>query len=208
MEVLRIVVWPAVVVSCFVFFCLCFRSQVSALLGRTTSVGKDGLKAFPPTGQTPIDATRLEQAQEPFEVLISPAIKEREELIRSELRDKGLHENTETTKVLVRHLATANLVLVFEECYRVILGSQILLLKAANVQRATGIAEDDLADYFVEVQEQYAPTFDEWSVDNYIAFLLASTLMVEESASYKITNLGVEFLEWIIKVGATENKGL
>ncbi len=140
-EILKIVIWPAVTIGCVIFACVYFRKQLSALLDRTTSVGKDGLRASPPTGQTTQDIDRVRKAQELVEVLTSPVVREREELIRKELKEKGLEDQSETVKVLTRYLATTQLIVAFEELYRTIFGSQIFLLKAANENRAGGITD-------------------------------------------------------------------
>ncbi len=207
-EILKIVIWPAVTIGCVIFACVYFRKQLSALLDRTTSVGKDGLRASPPTGQTTQDIDRVRKAQELVEVLTSPVVREREELIRKELKEKGLEDQSETVKVLTRYLATTQLIVAFEELYRTIFGSQIFLLKAANENRAGGITDDFVTEHFENVKRMFAPTFDQWKSENYIRFLLISGLLTRAGQSYGITNLGVDFLEWITKIGAPERKGL
>ena len=95
-----------------------------ALLDRTTSVGKDGLKTSPPTGQTTQEIDKVKQARELVEALTSPVIREREEQIRKDLKGKGLDDNSETVNVLIRYLATTQLIVTFEEIYRVIFGAK------------------------------------------------------------------------------------
>jgi hypothetical protein len=47
-DLVKSLAWPVVIGGCFIFICIFFRKQIGALLSRTTSVGKDGLKALPP----------------------------------------------------------------------------------------------------------------------------------------------------------------
>lgn len=207
-EILKVIAWPVAVVVCFAFACIYFRKHLAALLDRTTSLGKEGLKASPPTGQTTREIDKVKQARELVEALTSPVIREREEQIIKELKDKGLEDNSETVKVLVRYLAVTQLIVTFEEQYRVIFGSQIFLLKTANENRAAGLHERFVQDHFSHVQKIFDPAFNHWNADNYVHFLLTSNLLRKDGEFYGITNLGVDFLEWITKVGAPERKGL
>lgn len=205
-DLVKAIAWPVGVVSCFVFACIYFRSQVSGLLNRTTSIGKEGLQTSPPTGQATQEINKVRQANELVEALTPSVVREREEAIRKELKDKGLDDNSDTVKVLTRYLATTQLIVTFEELYRVIFGSQIFLLKAANENRAAGLHEQYVTDHFAHVQKLFSPAFDQWAAPAYVHFLLSSGLMLKDAAFFKITDLGVHFLEWIIKIGAPEKK--
>jgi hypothetical protein len=207
-DILTTVAWPVATVGCIVFVCIFFRKQFAALLDRTTSLGKEGLKTSPPTGQATQELDKLKQAQQLMEALTSPVIREREDLIHQELKAKGLEDESETAKVLIRYLATAQLIVTFEELYRVIFGSQIFLLRTANENRAAGLHKSFVQRHFSNVQEMFAPTFQQWTVENYLHFVLNSRLLIDDEDFYRISNLGVEFLEWIVKVGAPEQKGL
>jgi hypothetical protein len=206
-DILKVIAWPIVGGTCFVFACIYFRQHVAALLDRTTSVGKEGLKTSPPTGQTTQEIDKVKQARELVEALTSPVIREREEGIQQLLKDKGLQDDNETVKVLVRYLATTQLIVMFEELYRIIFGSQIFLLKTANENRAAGLSDKFVQDHFAHVQQLFAPNFEQWKTDNYVHFLISSGLLLKDGDFYRITNLGVDFLEWITKIGAPERKG-
>jgi hypothetical protein len=207
-EIIKVVAWPVAILVCFIFACICFRRHIAALLDRTTSVGKDGLKTVIPTGQSTQEIDRLKQSQELVEALTSPVLREREGLIRAELKKRGLDESGETVKVLIRYLATAGLINTFEELYRIIFGSQIYVLKSANENRPSGVSEEFIDQHFDQIRRFFAPTYDDWNRDQYMDFLLKLNLMVREAGFYRITNLGVEFLGWMTKVGAIEKKGL
>lgn len=175
---------------------------------RSHNVGRErGPEGFPPTGQTTQDLDKVKQAEELVEALTSPVIREREEQIRKGLKEKGLDDNSETVKVLVRYLATTLLLVTFEEFYRIIFGSQIFLLKTANENRAPGLHDKFVQDHFSQVRQLFVPTFDQWKVEDYVHFLLTSGLLLKDGDFYQITNLGVDFLEWITKIGAPEKKG-
>lgn len=206
-EILKVAAWPITVVACFVFACIYFRRQMAALLDRTTSVGKEGLKASPPTGQITQEIDKVRQAHELVEALTSPVIREREEAIRKELKDKGLDDSSQAVDVLIRYLATTQLLITFERLYRIIFGSQIFLLKAANENRS-GLHDQFVRDHFAHVRRMFVSAFEQWTVENYIHFLLNEQLMLKEGEFFRITNLGVHFLEWMTRIGAPERKGL
>lgn len=207
-KIIEVLAWPIAALVCFIFACIYFRRHLAALLDRTTSIGKEGLKTTSPTSQSTQEVDRLKQSQELVEALISPAVKERENLIHAELNKRGLDDSGETAKVLIRYLATANLIIIFEGIYRIIYGSQILLLKSANENRVSGLSKESIDQYFAQVRQTFAPFFDKWTVDGYLNFLLTSNLLIQDSGFFKITILGVEFLEWMTKIGAIEKKGL
>ena len=208
MAVIEALSWPLTVVACFITGCLLFRAQVASFLSRATSVGKDGIKTSAPAGQTAQFADKMKQAQDLVEALASPVLREQESIIRKELEDKGVYEDSESVRVLIKYLANAQLVIRYEQTYRLLFGSQIHLLKRANEQRGAGIEKDAVSTYFDNVKAGYAPNFDQWTVDAYVQFLLDSHLLVEDQKVYAITNFGVDFLQWMMKVGASENKRL
>lgn len=206
-EILKIAVWPIAVVACFVFACIYFRRQVAVLLDRLTSVGKDGLKVPPPTGQTSQEIDKVRQAYDLVEAFTAPVIHEREVAIRKELKEKGLDDTNQAVSFLIHHLAIAKLINTFERLYRIIFGSQIFLLKIANENR-TGLHDQFVKDHFVQACQMFSSVYDRWTVETYIQFLLNEQLMVKDGEFFRITNLGIHFLEWVASVGAPERKGL
>jgi len=208
MGVLKALAWPLTVAACFAFACIYFRKQVVALLDRTTSVGKNGLKTSGTTGQASQEIEKLKEAQELVEALRPPVLKEREEQIRRGLKEKGLDVEGQTVNVLIRYLATTELIAIFEALYRIIFGSQISLLKAANENRAGGLPHSFVQDHFVHVRDKFSPAFDQWEVETYMRFLLSSRLVLRDAEVYRITDFGVEFLGWMVIIGTAEGKGL
>lgn len=208
-DITKVINWPLIVLICFVFFCIFFRKQIVLLLNRTTSVGKDGLKTSLATVQSSREIDKLKQPQEELlaDVLASPTLKGREKLIRKELKEKGMDDTGDTVKVLIRYLAMAQLIVNFQEIYRIIYGSQISLLGIANENRAKGISIGIVKTHFVTFQQMFKPIFDQWEVDTYMQFLLSSNLVNKEAQVYRITEFGVEFLDWLVKTGLPDKTG-
>jgi hypothetical protein len=185
---------------------LIFKQQCASFLGRLRSVGKDGLKAGPSAEQPSQEADKLKQAQQLVQVFDSPVLLEREKNIKNDLQKRGLQHEGETIDVLVRYLAQSQLINTFEEAYRTIFGSQIFLLKLANQSRGSGLMAYAVAAHFTNVQKSFAPVFDQWTPEQYVAFLLSTGLLTSGSNAYYITNLGVDFLEWMVKAGIPEQR--
>ena len=207
-ELLKAFSWPIAIVACVIFVCIYFRRQVSSLLDRTTSLGKDGLRTATQLTQITQEVEGVNQAQELMNALVSPVLLEREKLIRKDLNGKGLDGKAEAMDVLIRYLAVAQLVVAFEDIYRVIFGSQIYLLRLVNENRVLGLPEDAVQEHFSQVQRRFAPAFNNLAIDGYLHFLIQSHLLIKSGNNYVITNFGVEFLEWVVKIGLQEDKGL
>ena len=116
----------------FVFalvFIFVFRSPISALIRRVRTIDKSGMTADPE-----IDSQREEKNPQAVQELLdivgkSIVIADFEDRIRADLHTRGLVEDTDTTKVLVRHIAGTQLLLSFEQIHSMIFGSQIVLLQ-------------------------------------------------------------------------------
>lgn len=208
LDLLTVVRWPVAAVLLGVIGFILFRKSVVSLLDRITSVSREGLKTSAPTGQIAPDTENVSRARELIDVLASPVIKETEARIKNDLKERGLDYQSETAQVLTSHLAATQLVVFFEETYRIIFGSQIFMLKIANQNRADGVSFDDIAAHFKNLQQVHSPAFDKWTTDTYVSFLLSSSLLTAREDRYRVTNLGVEFLQWMAKNGIPEGKNL
>lgn len=85
--------------------------------------------------------------QELMNVASSQIVLEEERNISEELTSRAISP-TDTVAVLIRHLASTRTVLLCEFVYRLILGSQIALLRMLNEFRYDGLSDSSLAEYF------------------------------------------------------------
>lgn len=138
----------------------------------------------------------------------SPSIAGLEENIKQELITNGLDVTGETVKVLLRHLAGAQLILTFEKIHSIIFGSQLRLLKQLNYSLPNGISEEDVSQFFEKVKLQFIESFKNWTVENYLSFLYSSSLITKTDNNIYLTNFGLEYLTWIVKNGIIEDKSL
>lgn len=101
--------------------------------------------------------------------------------------------------MLIKHLAASIILLDFEQIHNLIFGSQIFLLKKLNEVAGQGKAREFLATYFGHVKTLFPEQLGGWSLEQYFGFLIGRSLITIEADTFHITNLGVEYLAWVIK---------
>ena len=207
-EFLKNLEWQHLLFVFAVLFIFVFRKSLEGLISRITSIGKSGVKtSAAPEAQRELE--KKEAAQEFLRAIgDSIVLQEAEERIRSSLKEKGLETEGDTISVLIRHLAVTQILVEFERIYNLIFGSQIWLLKKLNELVGQGIPEHIVRSHFEDVKELYKDQLGEWSLDQYLKFLLDRSLILCREGNYHITNLGVEFLTWMARNGRSENKNL
>lgn len=131
------------------------------------------------------------------------------EKINAELESKGLSTEGDSVKILTKHLAGTQLLLIFEQIHGVIFGSQIYLLKKLNESAGVGKPVDFVHAHIDHVKSLYAETLSSWGHEQYLSYLFSQQLITKgENEKIHITNLGVEYLTWIIRNGRREDNTL
>jgi hypothetical protein len=207
-EFIKALGWPHLSFVFGVFFVLLFRRPLSGLISRVTSIDKGGIKAL----QTP-EAQREVQKKETVQQLLlvigdSIVLQDIEGRIKADLKEKGLETEGDTIKVLTKHLAATKVLLEFEQIHNLIFGSQIFLLKKLNEVAGQGKPSEFVATHFQHVQSLFPEPLGAWTLDQYLAFLLSRLLITTKGNVFHITNLGVEYLTWMVRNGKTENNPL
>jgi len=136
----------------------------------------------------------------------APALRQQEQALFADLQRRSLDSTSDTTRVLVRHLAGTRLLLACEFVYRLIFGSQIALLKSINTLGR--MSEDDVNQFYRTVASNFPNVFNAEQPAPYLDFLTRQNLIVRHDAHFLITDLGRAFLVWLAQTGAPENKGL
>ncbi len=207
-EVLTSLGWPH---FAFLFALVCvflFHSQLAGLLARITSIDKSGIKA-----QGSPEAQREEKKKEAAQELLlaignSIVIQDIETRIRQDLESRELDTAGDTVKVLIKHLAATKILLEFEQIHNLIFGSQIFLLKKLNEVAGQGKPEEFVAAHFEHAKALFPDSFREWTLAQYLEFLFARILVLRKDGVYHITNLGVEYLTWVVRNGRREDSPL
>jgi len=109
--------------------------------------------------------------------------------------------------VLIRYLASASLLLHYEQVHSLIFGSQIILLKRLNEVRSVGRTFAYVEAHFVALQ-QVETAFQDWDWTRYVEFLKWKKLVIESDGSLFITPMGGEYLSWIATMGRAEDRPL
>jgi hypothetical protein len=204
-QLLEILKWSAVFFVLILIAILLFQAQLAGFLSRVTSIGREGLKAAPAVANQQNQADPNKEAQDVLKALDSPMLLEQEQAIRTQLEKQGIQNAGEKVDLLVRYLAICQLVVTFEETYRLIFGSQIYILKRVNESKV--LKRSVVEEHFRHTQKLF-PAFTDWDADRYMSFLLTFHLLQYQNEQYAITPFGIEFLTWMARVGAAENKPL
>ena len=127
-----------------------------------------------------------------------------EERIKKDLENRRI-DDKKAIEILCRHLAGTQIALNFEQIYSTIWGSQINLLKYLNSRVPTGDTADNLKVIFYETAAIIHPLiYAGYPFENYLYFLRSRTLIMEENGIYNITNLGRDFLVYMMQTGKSE----
>ncbi|RAM61259.1 hypothetical protein [Herbaspirillum rubrisubalbicans] len=203
-----IVAWPTALVLIILIFLLLFRSQIAALISRVQAIkGPKWDVALEQGQQGQQESPENNPSVEKLLVALgsSPPLVEREKLILEQLKAEGLSIDGPTVKVVVKYLAASQVLLFFEQTYLNIFGSQIQLLKLINERRSTGLKREH-ASVFIASRMQQAGL--EASEQDFLHYLFLRNLIVEAEDALMITDAGVEFLSWMIRVGRSEDRPL
>jgi len=127
---------------------------------------------------------------------------------RAVFKGRGLETDGDTIKVLIKHLGAAKILLEFEQIHNLIFGSQIFLLKKLNEVAGQGKPREFVAAHFEQIKSLFPEILGNWSLEQYLVFLLSRLLITIKGNVFHITNLGVEYLTWMIRNGRREDKPL
>lgn len=190
--------WPlAVIIIVFVF-----RKQISNLIERIQKISKSGIQTHPQQPQETTD--RSSAAEELMRAFDSITLREQEENIRRNLEQRGITEQQERINILIRHLAAAQLIRHFEYVNNMIWGSQIRLLRFLNTL-STG-ATVNMVRPFYEQANLPGEFAERYPIESYLDFLTSNNLVILEGDHYKITQLGRDFLQYLIAMGRSEDR--
>jgi len=136
-------------------------------------------------------------------------IQDRVEAIKADLEVRGLPIEGNSIKILTKHLAATQLLLILEKIHTSIFGSQIYLLKRLNESIPEGKSDDFIHAHIDYIKSIYDEHLSSWDYEQYLAFLFEKTLITKgEKHNLHITNLGVEYLTWMSREGRKENNPL
>ena len=130
-----------------------------------------------------------------------------EENIKKDFISRGIDITGEASSVLIHQLAVTQYLHWFERVYRIILGNQIHLLKLINEQSSKTIIKRWAVEYFGHIQNSFED-LSSWTSDDYLYFLFAEGLIIEEADGLLITVKGNDFLTTMARFGYSEKRVL
>ena len=197
--------WPIVVLILGIVVVLAFKKELGGFISRAQKISKDGIETTPQQSQQNISSES--DAEELMRSFDSVVLREQEDLIRKTLTDKIPDNNVEQIKVLIRHLAAMQMAFAFEKLYINIYGSQIGILQHLNLI-PEGVPQDDIKPFYELAKKENPEAYEEYPFDRYLDFLISQTLVIQHGDRYLITNLGVDFLGYLIRARLTPFKAL
>ncbi|HNS81197.1 MAG TPA: hypothetical protein PKM67_07045 [Kiritimatiellia bacterium] len=205
-KVIDILKWPCAALIA----CLIFRKAICSVLARIKSVGKDGVQVDPPKAndqsQTPPEVHEIKEDDGLMHAFNYPSLLDQEHAIVDDLKRLGYESTGKTISLLIRYLANAQITILFQNIYRLIFGSQIVFLKVLNQNRVDGLNQEYLEHYYSRVKSKHSPGFDRWNTKQYVEYLISSKLIRLDADRYYITNLGIDYLQWMINAGLSDVK--
>jgi hypothetical protein len=191
-----------------VAFQVIFRPQIAGLIGRIRGISKQGVEIGPEERQS-LEKKRQEDVAELMEMGNFPSLKRQEGFIQEGLKQKGLTVDSDTARVLLRHLAASQMRLHFELTYGAIFGTQIALLRLLHTRG--GMTRAEIEAHFQTAQNVWksAPqTPPDWNVDTYLKFLFSMNMIQAEGTRIVATEAAADFLVWMVRAGRTEQRPL
>ena len=195
-------IWASAVFGIAVVFFFTFRSPLAGFISRANKIGF-GKFAFTARATKQVQAApRL--AEELLQAFDNPLLLEQEHLIRSDLKLRGLgSQDDDTTRILVRHLASTQIALLFNQIDRMIWGSQVTYLHFLNAS-PNGTNLDQANVFYENAQEAFPDAYSNYALGDWIGFLRDVThLVTEQDGVIRITVRGRQFLAYLTQLGTS-----
>jgi len=194
-----ILIWPSVVLIIAIFFLLVYKKDISGLLSRVSGFKISSFNATTKQdlANKPLDSSSSDELMKMFD---SKFLLEREKYIKDDLNNRGITEDKESIKVLIRHLAGTQVQLIFERIYAMIYGSQIIILQHLNT-KSNGDTKETILPIYSSATQQYVEEYKNYPFDEYMGFLTNYSLVEKKNDRFFITHIGRDFLTFIAQTG-------
>jgi hypothetical protein len=195
------ITWPVVGLVLGLTFLLLNRTPLATLINRIRRVGKGGLEAFDTPPPPPTEEKR--GVDEFFRTYDSPILIEAEERIQVDLKNRNIVAPADREKMLVRALASAQIIQHFEIIHDNIWLSQVACLRFLN-PRNDGASIPEIKPFYNAAVATFPNFYTDYSFDQWLAFLVQTNLVVKKAAKVHITVAGREFLRYLIAAGKSD----
>ncbi len=196
-DLLKGISWPlAVAIVAFIY-----RHELIKIVPRIASVGPNGIvmAPFDQSSKVPENIDSKELSANKMDPLVDPMAIEIESKNAELLRAMPAGDREER---LLRSLTFEQMNKNFGIAYANIFGTQIRFLKSLN---SMPISRSNAEIYFNDAKVSY-PTFEGWTLDQYLQFLRSWNFLEENDGMLNITMTGRNFLQFIVAHGLSENR--
>lgn len=201
------IAWPACVLIIVLSAFFIFRTSINRFIDRTKAVTKDGVTTealVPQEIGTPQKASGAEKLLKIFD---NQLLVEQETLITDFLKKENVSDPAEKEKVLVRYLASAQLVNRFEAAYRRTMGSQFRALEMLNESEPQGVPSQALEAWYEVGKAGFPSWYENYTFEQWTHYMQSMVLIgVGKDGLIHITVFGIEFLKYLVEVGYTTAK--
>ncbi len=213
--------WPCAIVILGLTFMWFFRKEIGDLLYRVKSVNipkvgslttiEDqlaeahegnpvGALPGPRAGNADSEGTDHPACYDIKEAFQNPMLSELARTLRQNLDNMNLASPTDREELLIKALAECQIVVLFEQIYRIIFGSQIEALHFLASTPGFSTEVDNIADYYKKsVRCGLDP--EKVSFEMWRGYLESTVLVLQEGTRIGITVRGKEFLKYLIEQG-------
>jgi len=200
--------WPICLCVTLLVFCLLFRNQIGHFIERTKRITKEGVEADSRTVNTQEvnDIAKPSPADELLKMFDNQLLVEQEGIIKGFLEQNRIQNAAERERVLVRHLASAYLVLRFESIYKLIWGSQLRALELLNENTPLGVLLPALESWYDLGKTLEPELYANYTFQQWYGFMESGPLIVNKAGTVHITVMGREFLKYLVQARYSLNK--
>lgn len=137
-------------------------------------------------------------------------VKENENRIILDLTNRGVPIDIEDqiVKILIRQLAASQGLLWFEQTYSSIFGSQLQILDEGMKSKDFKISNKYIEDVYNNIKFENFKTLHDWSLNDYLKFLLSSGLLKQDNENCFLTKRGQEFLVMLDNSNYSKDRNL
>lgn len=126
-------------------------------------------------------------------------LEETEKKITDLLTSNSLEVESDTARVLIRNLAGTSIDRYFEKDYSLVRGSEIRLLEKLNALVPGSMPVQIIDNYIEETRTKYPDFYTKSiSANEYLSWLMNSSLVISTNEGFSITERGVAFLRWMV----------
>jgi hypothetical protein len=202
---MSVVMWPLAVVFIAAIAIFVLKAPLTRLIDRTRGITTKGIETVPVPQETTAQAEKA-KSDELLRLVSNALVTEQVDQILKDLDERQIRDAQDREKMLTHSLAACQLVLIFNDIYYLIFGSQLLLLQELNPHAPDGVPENDARKLYDAVAAKYSEFYSGYSFDHWLGYLENRNLVRRTSGRVALTVLGREFLKYLVEVGRLMSK--